>query len=171
MSTARWQQRWLPLVTFIGVFSGHALYLRHQFALPSDGWADVGVGQDAIFGFQSYIKAQDYYMGLSYAIGLAFAVWAFGKYIEVRRAEAVVGVAGSVTLVGVLMGAGCFLVGCCGSPMLGVYAALFGAKAFGVGKPIMAIITMLSVGLGYWCLSRRLSKVGCADAACKCHKP
>jgi len=61
---------------------------------------------------------------------------------------------------------GCFLLGCCGSPMLGVYLALFGAMALGAGKPLMAGITLLSTGCGYWCLSRRLAKGGCADNCC-----
>lgn len=64
------------------------------------------------------------------------------------------------------MASGCFLLGCCGSPMLGVYLALFGAKALGAGKPLMAGITLLSTGCGYWCLSRRFSRGGCVNDCC-----
>ena len=162
-------QRWLPYVMFVVVFLGHALYLRHQAAMPADGWADVGVGQSGLWGFDYYIQALDYYMGFSYGLGVAFAVWAFLKYLTIRQAAMAAGAAGSVTLVGILMGAGCFLIGCCGSPMLGIYAGLFGAKALGVGKPLMAIVTLLSVGFGYWYLSRRLDKIGCSDSSCKCN--
>jgi len=108
-------------------------------------------------------------MGFSYALGAAFAAWALLQYLAVRQAAMAAGAAGGVTLVGVLMGAGCFLIGCCGSPMLGVYAGIFGAKALGVGKPLMALVTVLSVGGGYWYLSRRLSKVSCSDSNCACH--
>src|SRR5208283_3790556 len=45
--------------------------------------------------------------------------------------------AGGLTLLGALMAGGCFLIGCCGSPMLAVYLSLFGAKALGLGKPLM----------------------------------
>jgi len=38
---------------------------------------------------------------------------------------------GGVTLLGALMAGGCFLIGCCGSPMLAVYLSLFGAKGLG----------------------------------------
>lgn len=168
LTRRRWLH-WLPYLVFILVFAGHALYLRQQAALPTDGWADVGVGQGGLWGFDYYIQAQDYYMGFSYALGAAFAVWSFSKYLAVRQAALAAGAAGSVTLVGILMGAGCFMVGCCGSPMLGIYAALFGAKAFGVGKPLMALVTLLSVGFGYWYLARRLARIGCSDSSCKCN--
>ncbi|QXE92432.1 hypothetical protein KP001_07880 [Geomonas subterranea] len=163
----RWQQ-WLPWGTFLGVCLGHALYVRYQAAIPTDGWADVGVGQGGLWGFDYYVQAQDYYMGFSYGLGSAFAVWAWAKYVTLRQAAMAAGAAGSITLVGILMSAGCFLVGCCGSPMLGVYAGIFGIKALGVGKPLMAIITVMSVGFGYCYLSRRLSRIGCADSNCKC---
>jgi len=159
----------LPYVIFIGVFTAHAYYLRQQSAMPAEGWADVGVGQSGLWGFDYYVQAQDYFMGFSYALGSAFAAWALLKYLTVRQAAMAAGAAGSVTLVGVLMGAGCFMIGCCGSPMLGVYAGIFGAKALGVGKPLMALVTVLSVGGGYWYLSRRLSKVSCSVSNCACN--
>ena len=170
MTKQLWQ-RWFPYIVFIAVFTGHAFYLRQQAAMPTEGWADVGVGQGGLWGFDYYVKAQDYYMGFSYALGAAFAVWAFLKYLTIRQAAVAAGAAGGVTLVGILMGAGCFMVGCCGSPMLGIYAGLFGAKALGVGKPLMALITLLSVGFGYWYLSRRMAKIGCSDSSCKCNVP
>jgi len=56
------------------------------------------------------------------------------------------------------MAGGCFLIGCCGSPMLAVYLSLFGAKALGLGKPLMALVTLVSVSCGYWFLSRRFTR-------------
>jgi len=162
-------QRWLPHILFLVVFTAHAFYLRQQAAMPAEGWADVGVGQSGLWGFDYYVQAQDYYMGFSYALGAAFAVWALLKYLTFRQAAMAAGAAGSVTLVGVMMTAGCFMIGCCGSPMLGVYAGIFGAKALGVGKPLMAFVTVLSVGGGYWYLSRQLSKVSCSDGNCACN--
>jgi hypothetical protein len=65
------------------------------------------------------------------------------------------------------MAGGCFLIGCCGSPMLAVYLSLFGAKALGLGKPLMALVTLISVSCGYWCLSRRLARGStCMDDCC-----
>lgn len=160
-------QRWLPYSMFVVVFLGHAFYLSQRPTMPPEGW--VGVGQGVPLGFDYYVQAQDYYMGFAYALGAAFAVWALMKYLVVRQAALAAGAAGSVTLVGLLLGAGCFLMGCCGSPMLGIYAGLFGAKALGVGKPLMALVTLSSVGFGYWYLSRRLSKIQCTDSNCACN--
>lgn len=159
--------RWIPLVIFFMVFCGHAFYLRYQAAIPADGWADVGVGYGEVWGFKSYIAEQDYYLGFSYALGTAFAAWAVGQFIRTRQVAMATGAVGSVTFVGVLMAAGCFLIGCCGSPMLGVYLGVFGAKALGIGKPLMAAVSALSVGWGYWYL-RRKSATSCCDKNCGC---
>jgi hypothetical protein len=56
------------------------------------------------------------------------------------------GAARGVTLVDVLMAVVCFLNGCCGSPMLGMYAGIIGARALVGGMPLMAGVTLLSVG-------------------------
>jgi hypothetical protein len=42
--------------------------------------------------------------------------------------------------------------------MLAVYLSLFGVKALGLGKPLMALVTLVSVSCGYWCLSRRFAR-------------
>jgi hypothetical protein len=163
--------RWMPLIMSLAVFSGHALFIRQQAALPSDGWADVGVGYGGLWGFEAYVKEQDFYLGFSYALGTAFAVWAAGQFINTRQTAMAAGAVGSATFVGVLMAAGCFLAGCCGSPMLGVYLGLFGAKALGIGKPLMALVTVISVGCGHWHLSRRAAKGVCTSESCNCSKP
>lgn len=163
--------RWLPLAVFLAVLLGHAFYLRQQAAAPTEGWADVGVGGGAWWGFAPYINGQDYLLGISYALGAAFSAWALNQYLRTRQAAMAAGAAGSITLVGVLMTAGCFLIGCCGSPMLGVYLGLFGAKALGIGKPLMAVVTVLSVAWGYWYLRRRLATGSCCDESCGCIPP
>jgi hypothetical protein len=160
--------RLLPILVFLGVLAGHAFYLRHLAATPTPGWADLDVGTGSLWGFASYVNEQDYYVGFSYAVGAAFAAWALIQYLRTRQGALAAGAAGGVTLVGVLLAGGCFLIGCCGSPMLGVYLGLFGAKALGVGKPLMAMVTLLSVGWGYWYLSRKLKSGSCGDGSCVC---
>ncbi len=135
-------------MTFIFVMALHAVCIRHFSTAPtdSDGFADSGITNNVGFlGLGPYWVAQDYYLGFSYALGAAFAVWATVQFVRTRQAALAAGAAGSVTLVGVLMAGGCFLLGCCGSPMLGVYLALFGSEFLGAGKPLMALITLLSV--------------------------
>lgn len=158
--------QWFPLLTFLVVFTLHALYVRRISGLPADVWADSSLADNGFLGLGPYIQAQDYFTGFSYALGAAFAIWAVSQFIRQRRTAFAAGAVGSVTLVGVLMAAGCFLIGCCGSPMLGVYISLFGAKALGAGKPLMALITMLSTGCGYFFLCRRFAKGGCVDGCC-----
>ncbi|MHB9025741.1 MAG: hypothetical protein ACYC7E_16495 [Armatimonadota bacterium] len=152
---------------------GHALYLRHLAFSAMTGCADCGTATADHWGFGPYLHTQDYYLSFSYALGAAFAVWAIGQFIRLRSTATTVGVAGSVTFVGILLGAGCFLIGCCGSPMLAIYASLFGAQMLGVGKPLMALITLVSVGIGYWTLSQRFMRgtVCTGTACCECQQP
>lgn len=45
--------------------------------------------------------------------------------------------------------------------MAGVFLGLFGAKSLGAGKPIMALVTLLSIDCGYWNLFRRFARRVC----------
>ena len=41
------------------------------------------------------------------------------------------------------------------------------AKALGLGKPLMALVTLISVSCGYWCLSRHFARRNtCMDDCC-----
>lgn len=157
---------WMPPMVFIVVFALHVIYIRHIAAMPSAGWAD-SLTVDGFLGLGPYFRAQEYYVGFSYALGAAFTMWAVLQFMRSRRADTATGAVGGITLVGLLMAAGCFLLGCCGSPMLAVYAGIFGAKALGASKIIMALVTLLSVSCGYWCLSRRLARGDCMDGCCR----
>jgi hypothetical protein len=162
--------RFIPAVIFAAIFVAHALYVGACAASIPSGWSDFGMSANASgpFGLGAYWRGQDYFIGFSYALGAAFAAWALIRCISFRQERAAAGGAavGGITLVGVLMAGGCFLIGCCGSPMLAVYVSLFGSRALGVGKPLTALVTLVSVGCGYWSLSRRLARGGvcCASA-------
>ena len=164
-SPAQRRGRWLPLGSFLLVFILHALYVRHISAPVSGGWADAAA-DNSMGDFGPYLQTQNYFLGFSYALGAAFSTWAVAQFLRRRESARAAGAVGSVTLMGLLMAGGCFMVGCCGSPMLGVYLSLFGAKALGAGKPIMALITLLSTGCGYFMLSRRFAKSSCGDKRC-----
>jgi hypothetical protein len=164
-------RRLLPALVFVVVFVAHALYLGSCAASAPFGWTDFGMSANAAgpLGLGAYWRGQDYFIGFSYALGAAFATWALSRLISVRqdRAAAAGAAVGGITFVGILMAGGCFLIGCCGSPMLGVYLSLFGAKALGLGKPLTALITVASVSCGYWCLSRRFARGDvCLDDCC-----
>jgi hypothetical protein len=162
-------RRLIPAGVFLAIFVAHALYVGARAASAPSGWSDFGMSTaSGPLGLGAYWRAQEYFMGFSYAVGASFAAWALTRCISFRRARVAAGGAavGGITLVGVLMAGGCFLIGCCGSPMLAVYVSLFGARALGVGKPLTALVTLVSVGCGYWCLSRRLADCGvCCSSA------
>jgi hypothetical protein len=164
-------KRSLPAIVFLTVFSAHALYVGACATLAPAGWTDFGISATAggPLGLGAYCRGQDYFVGFSYALAAAFATWALSRSIFFRQGRAIgVGAAaGGITLFGALMAGGCFMIGCCGSPMLAVYLSLFGAKILGLGKPITALVTLVSVSCGYWCLSRRLAGGGaCTDDCC-----
>ena len=161
----------LPAVVFVIIFVAHALYVSSHTTTPPSGWIDFNVDADSTgwLGLSAYWRGQDYFLGFSYALGAAFAIWALSRsiFLSQNRALAAGAAVGGATFVGLLMAGSCFLIGCCGSPMLAVYLSLFGAKALGLGKPLTALIALTSVSCGYWCLSRRLARgKDCVDACC-----
>ena len=164
----------LPAVVFLTVFVVHALYVGSCATSPPPGWTDFSITADAAgpLGLGAYWHGQDYFIGFSYALGAAFAAWALIRsiFLNQERAVAAGAAAGGITLVGILMAGGCFLIGCCGSPMLAVYLSLFGAKALGLGKPLTALVTLGSVSCGYWCLSRRFAQGNVCSGTC-CSPP
>jgi hypothetical protein len=150
----------LGTAAFVSVFAGHLLYLRYLTSAPQRDWADNF--NPSISFWQSYIISQDLFVSFSYALSASFAIWAAARFVYSRRRAAAVGAFGGVSLVTFLAAAGCFLIGCCGSPMLPIYASLFGSKAAGIGKPLMALITLVSISGGYLYLLRR-PECNCAD--------
>ncbi len=149
------RSRWLALAGFGFVLVINALYVRHAATEGVAGWADKGIVDNGLGGFRPYLRSGDYYTGFSYALAVAFSIWALAESAERRRAALAAGAEGGVSLAALLAPGGCFLAGCCGSPMLAVYLGIFGAKALGAGKPLMAGITLISTGAGYFYLARR----------------
>jgi hypothetical protein len=142
------------------VFIGHVLYLRYLTSAPQKDWADNF--NPSVSFWQSYMISQDYFVSFSYALSASFAVWATARFVYFRRRSAAVGAFGGISVVTLLAAAGCFLVGCCGSPMLPIYVSLFGSNAAGIGKPLMALISLISIGGGYFYVVRR-PECNCTD--------
>lgn len=123
-----------------------------------------------------YIAGQNYWLGLSYGSSLAFAAVALRRYREWRLCSARNLAIGSVSISGVFAVVGCYLLGCCGSPMLGVYLSLFGATFLPLAKPLVALLTVLSLGGAWGWMRRRERRVlaECGgpetDPACHCKK-
>src|SRR5260221_1308304 len=92
--------------------------------------------------------SQDYFVSFSYALSASFAVWATARFVYFRRRAAAVGAVGGVSLVTLLAAAGCFLIGCCGSPVVPVFFRLFCSQAAGLSKPLIASDSPLSICCG-----------------------
>ena len=116
---------------------------------------------------ERYVRDRLYLMGLSYGMALGFTVYAALRGRGARR-QGVVGVVGGLSLTGFLAAAGCFLLGCCGSPMLTVYLALFGSAMAGFQDIFVFVLTALSVLIGLLWLRRCRPASGGACCAAGC---
>ncbi len=135
-----------PAAAFIAVVLLHGAYIIWTAAK----WASIG--NDSMLS--RYLSNQDYFMGLSYGFAAGFTVYSFMRFTGGQRGG-LGGALGGLTMTGILYFGGCFLLGCCGSPMLAVYLSLFGSSYAGFTKPLVLIITMLSIGLSWLWMQRR----------------
>ncbi len=159
--------RFLPFVGFVSVVSAHAAYLSlspkvsekvvcivdEQGKCIEDKVVRTSSTTLSLDGFRRYLGRQDHFLGFAYALVFAFALYALVHWQRSRK-QAIMGAAFGVGLGSALWAGTCFLIGCCGSPMLSLWLGLFGAKALGLTKPLVAAVTALSVGCGYLCLRK-----------------
>jgi len=140
----------LPGAAFVATLGVHFLWLglfpdqdpaqSAWAALPPEGPASW---------LPRYIEAGSFWLGYSYALSVAFAAVALRRYLGNRSCGAGRFAVGGLTFTGLLSVAGCYLVGCCGSPMLVVWLNLLGARFLPFAKPLMAGVTTLSI-LAAW---------------------
>lgn len=155
---------WWMMGAGAAVFAGHAAWTIARAARLAQQWASVS---DEPVGWL-YFQRHDYLLGLSYAAVGAFVAYAWQRARQRQRGGAA-GVVGGVTWAGVLYWGGCWLLGCCGSPLLPVYLGLFGSAFLGFTKPLVLVTTLASVAVGVWWMRRAESRdtgCGCGDAAC-----
>ena len=145
----------LPAGTFLAVLAVHYVWigLFPERDPAQERWLAVPAVE--ISWLRRYLESQSYWLGYSYALALSFAAVAFRQYRERRLCAARNLAIGGVTLSGFLAVAGCFLLGCCGSPMLAVYLSLFGASFLPFTKPLVAIITTVSIVAGWFWMNRK----------------
>lgn len=158
-------KQYLPVIVFITVFVLH-LGFRVLSRTIFSPWVVDNSQIPLIIG--GYFQLQDYFLGFSYALSTAFMTFAFIKYLDRRRSSTrnLKGVLGGLSLVSFLSIAGCFLIGCCGSPMLAIYAGIFGGSFLGFTKPIIAGLTLISVLYGYYGMRKKSSCETCGDGQC-----
>ena len=135
---------WL-LAAFAVVFAIHAGFSMWRIQHMQQLWVPVDMGTPV----RLYLEQQLYFLSASYALAGAFAVYAWLR-VRKRQQASTRGVWGGITLAGVLYFGGCWLMGCCGSPLLPVYLSLFGSSFLGFTKPLILLSTLVSAGVGYW---------------------
>ena len=161
----------LPALVFVAVGVAHYVWigLFPEKNVFQDRWIAISATRGS--WLSEYVEMQSYWLGFSYALSLAFAAVAFRRYREVRLCAVRNLTIGSVTFSGVLPVVGCYLIGCCGSPMLAVYLNLFGAAFVPLAKPLMAGLTLLSVVIGWWWMNRRTMKAQSLSSTSSCDDP
>jgi hypothetical protein len=153
----------LILVAFVLVLSSHVAYMG-LFAAPAESqW----IKPDESNWVVTYMQNGDYFIGLSYGLAMAFAVYALLKYAGDRK-KGITGLFSGLTLTGLIYFGACFLSGCCGSPMIAVYVSLLGPSFQGAGKPITMALTIVSVSVGYFILEKRKTACGGKNDCKKC---
>jgi len=152
-----------PPTAFIVVFLSHLSYTVWKAETIAKQWVRV----DNVSTLSRYFTHYDFFMGLSYSLAAAFTVYALQKFLINRKGSAS-GLLGGITLTGILAVGGCFLLGCCGSPMLAVYLGLFGASFLGFTKPLVFVLTAASVGIGFYWLNKKMKN---SDDSCGCGVP
>ena len=173
MSGGRFRRAWLPLAIFAAVLGAHfAFRVAFPESVPGqERWVPVPTAPRAWVA--DYFRSQACFLGLSYASAAAFASVAFRRFRERRLARDRTLAIGGITLSGVLAVAGCYLLGCCGSPMLAVYVSLLGPWFLPWTGPLTLALTLLSLAGGlYWMRRKELratpEQACCADSAACC---
>ncbi len=148
----------LPASVLLAVWIVHFVWLGSfpESNASQRQWASLE-GIIEVSWWQQYIETQSYYLGFTYGLSLAFASVALRRYREQRLCQARNLAVGGITLSGFLAVVGCYLLGCCGSPMLAVYMSLFGARFLPLAKPLIAALTAVLIGVAWWWMNRASS--------------
>ena len=144
----------LPVGVFLAVGLSHYLWLGFfpEQDPVQERW--LTVPSTDFSWFTRYVETQSYWLGFSYALSFSFATIALRRYREQRLCTTHNLAIGGVTLSGFLAVAGCYLIGCCGSPMLAVYLSFFGARFLPLAKPLIAFLTIVFIATAWWRMSR-----------------
>lgn len=162
----------MPVMVFSAVWVIHYLWVLIFSEAPSSQgqWVSFDMAPEAA-PWARYVASQSYYLSYTYALSLAFAAVQYRRYRERASCNTRRVTFGAIGFSAVLSTGSCFLLGCCGSPMLAVYLSLFGAGFLPFAKPIIAgVSTFLIIAAGYW-IHRRETQVATAVTSqgdCEC---
>lgn len=160
------KQKIISTIGFLLTLIIHFLWVSRDLA-PKLQWADINsVPKNTISGYAMYFQDGEYYFGLSYALAIAFTLFAFSR-MKIDRKKGATGFFGGITFSALLATFGCFMIGCCGSPMAIVYISMFGSSYLKVAKPLILIITLLSLIYAYRKMTKNKTCKSCEDSSCE----
>jgi len=148
------KHRMITLLAFVVTLAIHYVWLGvfPETDPAQSQWVLVPVERS---WWDLYLETESYWLGYSYALCIAFIVMASQRYLLTRCQTSRRIVLGGMTYTGGLAVLGCFLIGCCGSPMLIVWINLFGAGFVPLAKPLVALITTASIVFAWLWMERR----------------
>jgi hypothetical protein len=154
--------RWFSvLAVFILILGLHYCINSWNYSHTINKWAEIS----KVWYLGIYFRQQEYFIGLSYALAGGFTVFSLFRFFENRKNGAA-GMLGGTAIMAIIYWAGCFLIGCCGSPMLSVYLSLFGSSFLGFTKPIIFTVTFLSIIVSYYLGRKKNQKCECSNGHC-----
>ncbi len=160
----------LPLGVFAATVAVHYLWTSRppEPVAVESPWASLPA--EAPSRLSLYLGSGGYWLAYSYGISFGFAALALRRYMRSRSASGGRFAVGGATFSGLLAFFGCYLTGCCGSPMLIVYLNLFGAGFLPFAKPFLAALTTLSLLGTWWWMNRidRRRNACCPSDSCAC---
>ncbi|KUJ55349.1 MULTISPECIES: hypothetical protein [Chryseobacterium] len=159
------KQKIISVIGFCLTLLIHFFWVSKDLS-PKIQWADVkAISINSISGYEMYFQDGEYYFGLSYALAIAFTLFAFSR-IKIDRKKGATGFFGGITFSALLATFGCLMIGCCGSPMAIVYINMFGSSYLNVAKPLMFVITLISVVYAYRKMTKNKTCESCEDSSC-----
>ena len=161
----------MPVGVFAAVWAAHYLWLAvfpETAGTAQSQWVTFDSAPE-VSDWQRYVASKSYLLGYVYALSLAFAASSYRLYREKKSCDARRVTVGSIGFSGMLGAGSCFLLGCCGSPMLGVYISLFGAGFAPLAKPAVAALSTVMIGGTWLWMDRkvRLASEVVADCGCE----
>jgi hypothetical protein len=160
------RQSILPAIAFAAALALHFVW-QGLFSEQDPVQAQWALLPDQTSWLSEYIKSEEYWFGYSYALCFAFIASSVQNFRKSQCATSRNAAIGGATFSGFLAFAGCFLIGCCGSPMLVVWLNLFGASFLPFAKPLIALITTITIaGMWVWMIYKK--KKNPDDCSCGC---
>lgn len=144
----------LPLTVFLAVLCLHFLWYTRWG--PHVGWVSLGPTASPS-PLLPYLESQSVWLGASYALSLAFAAAALRRYREERFCQTCYLTIGGISVSGILAIGGCYILGCCGSPMVAVYLSLFGTTFLPLAEPLAFLLTSLFLAAMWWWMNHAKS--------------